>query len=184
MRLARTLAIALVIAWVPFLVPGLSIAQDATEDPAVIEARALFDDGMVHLREGRAAVGLDLLRQSLVLYPTVATRYNLGVALRLTGKSTEAIATFQGLLREDLESDQRSRVEEQVAKARADLATVHIRVTGVPSATLEIDGRRVGEVGENEVFTGSVDGGEHVVIALGDGSSSRQTIDVERGDFD
>lgn len=156
-------------------------AQTTTQDATVVEARALFDEGMLHLREGRAAVGLDVLRRSLVLYPTVATRYNLGVALRLTGKTTEALATFQGLLREELESDQRTRVQEQVSKARTELATVRIRVTGVTEAALEIDGRKVAEVGANEVFTTEVDAGEHVLIAQGDGGSGRKAVQVERG---
>lgn len=154
-------------------------AQDAASTET--EAKALFDEAMVHLRKGRAAVGLDLLRRSLVLYPTVATRYNLGVALRLTGKTTESIATFQGLLNEKLEAEQRALIEEQIGKARKDLSTVEIRTNGVPTARLEIDGREVAEVGQNQVFSAKLDAGKHVVIAHGYDSSTRKTIELERG---
>ena len=156
-------------------------SANKTQASAVNEAKRLFDEAMVQLSAGRADIGRDLLRQSLALYSTLPTRFNLAVALQRTGQTTESVAMFEGLLREpSLRKKDRAMIEEGLRGARAELATIAIRVTGVEVATVEIDGREIGEARAGEVAEFPVDAGEHVVVARA-GGSTRQRVKVDRG---
>lgn len=174
------------IAWVTLVVlPGASLAQSqetASPESPTNEAKRLFLDAIEELDSGNAAIGRDLLRRSLMLDWRVTTRYNLGVALRLSGDTTEAIATLVGLLEErKLPPDLRDKAVEQLAMARSELATIEVTVTGVDRATIELDGREVGEATGGTATAFHVDAGEHVVLARAEGTS-RSKIRVGRGE--
>lgn len=164
-------------------IPAAATAQDpAAGGSAKENAKRLFDEAVEQLDAGRGALGRDLLRRSLALYPTVATRYNLGVALRQTGETSEAIATFQGLLEAGgLNIAMRDKTSAQLQDARAELATLRIAVTGTREAIVEIDGRQIGRATADLPVERQVDAGERVVVARADGTS-RQWVQLERGE--
>lgn len=155
-------------------------AQDSTDDP-VAEAKRLFDDAIVQLTAGRADIGRDLLRRSLALDTRKSTRFNLGVALRRTGETTEAVATFDGLLRErSLTKKERAEVKQELAAAKTELATIVVTISGTKTANLELDGRDLGEVDATQPLRFRVDPGEHVLVARS-GGTTRQQVNVNRG---
>lgn len=150
-------------------------------DATLLEAKRLFDKATLELDAGRADIGRDLLRRSLALHPGLATRYNLGVALRRTGQTTEAVAMFEGLVREPtLGEAERAEIATKLDETRAELSTITVRVTGAPQALIEIDAREVDTIEAETPTEFVVDAGEHVVIARA-GGSSRQSVVVERG---
>ena len=169
----------LMVSWFGAVVHAEPKAQD---DPVMEEAGRLFKEATEEINAGHPAIGRDLFRRSLMLYPTIPTRYNLGVALRATGESLEAVATFEGLLREpELTAKQRSQTREQLELARADIATLTVRITGAAKANVELDGRGVGVASSKEPLVLRVDAGEHVVLAEA-GGSTRSKLRVARGE--
>lgn len=159
-----------------------SASEAAKTESAVEQAQRLFSEGTEELLNGRAALARDLLRRSLALSWRVPTRYNLAVALRQTGATTEAIATFEGLLEEsDLTKEQRALIGEQLEGSRGELATLYVRVTGTKEATIEIDGHAVGQSTAQHPYRTTLDAGSHIVVARADGTG-RATVDLKRGD--
>lgn len=153
-----------------------------TTDPSAEKARELFDQATQALKEGNAAVGRDLLRRSLALDARMPTRYNLGIALRRTGQTTEAIDTFEGLLRErSLTRRQRKGIQQQLDGARAELATLIVELAGADRAEIELDGRPVGEASGKAPLRLVIDPGAHVVTARA-GGTAQQSIDVGPGE--
>ncbi len=145
------------------------------------EAKRLFDEASKEIDAGRPTVGRDLLRRSLALYPALPTRYNLGVALRLSGETTEAVAMFEGLLGEsEVSKPERARIEDQLRGARSELATLTVGITGSPTATIEVDAREVGTAEADAPVTVQLDAGTHVVIARA-GGVTRQQVDLDQG---
>lgn len=156
-------------------------AQHAADPDPVVEAKRLFDEAIIQLGAGRADIGRDLLRRSLGLHSRKSTRYNLGVALRRTGETTEAVAMLDGLLRErSLSAEERTRVEQELRAAKAELATLVVNISGATTATIEIDAREVGEVSAGAPQRYTLDPGEHVIIARS-GGTTRQRITLARG---
>lgn len=146
-------------------------------------ARSLFERAVVLLREGRAAEGRDLLRESLAILPTVATRYNLAVALRRTGEVTEARFLLRRLREEGLDENQRARIDEQLQLIAAQVATLEISVEGAQErAEIEVDGISVGEAGNHTPFRIDVDPGEHSVAALEENLRGVGTVNAPRGE--
>ncbi len=167
------------VAWCFLAVPAA--AQPAADPDPFLEAKRLFDEAIIQLGAGRADIGRDLLRRSLGLHPRKSTRYNLGVALRRTGETTEAVAMLDGLLRErTLSGEERTRVEQELRAAKAELATLVISISGATTATIEIDAREVGEASASEPEHYTLDPGEHVIIARS-GGTTRQRITLARG---
>ena len=164
-------------------VASVAAAQESSVSLSAKEnAKLLFDEAVEQLDAGRGAVGRDLLRRSLALYPTVATRYNLGVALRQTGETSEAIATFEGLLEAGgLNEVLAEKTQQQLKAARAELATLRIAVTGTARAEIEVDGRSMGEATPASPLVVQVDAGERAVVGRADGVS-RQRVQVARGE--
>lgn len=166
------------------LVPAAARAQAPGADVSMVESRArsLFERAIEELREGHAAAGRDLLRRSLAILPTVATRYNLAVALRRTGEVTEAQFLLQRLLAEELTEAQRARVQEQLDSIDDQIATLEIRVRGgAAPASVEIDGIEVGEVDDAAPLRVSVDPGRHRVAALSGNLRGTADAELDRG---
>lgn len=183
MRVSSLLVLLVALAW-----PAMSLAQrgskraEAATDPAADKARELFTRATEELRLGNAAVARDLLRRSLALNARIPTRYNLGVALRRAGNTTESIDTFEGLLREkSLSKQHRASIQEQVDGAKTELATLEIAITGTDKALIELDAQEVAEASQDVPLVLKVDAGEHVVIARA-GGTSRQRVNVGPGE--
>ena len=177
----RTAALLLVSLGAWLASPPTVSAQDVAEVDPVVEAKRLFDEAIVQLGAGRADIGRDLLRRSLGLHSRKSTRYNLGVALRRTGETTEAVAIFDGLLLErSLTKKERARVEQELRAAKGELATLIVKISGAETATLEIDAREVGEARAGQAERYTLDPGEHVIIARS-GGTTRQRVNLARG---
>lgn len=156
--------------------PGDAPARPDAEDerPAaarvsLMEARALayFERGLERLRQGDAAAGRDLLRQSLSIYPNVATRFNLAVALRRTGEVTESRHVFRALLDEPgLRPQERADIERELATVDGAVATLVLSVDPPRDAELEVDGFSAGSIPAGRRLSVSVDPGTHSVSAL------------------
>lgn len=182
-RVTSILAVLTLIAW-----PGTGLAQRAAKtpkaqaDPVAEKAQELFSHATEELRIGNAAQARDLLRRSLALHSRIPTRYNLGIALRRAGNTTESIDMFDGLLREtSLSPQHRSAVEEQLDGARAELAVLEVQVTGTDTAVIELNAQEVGSATPTEPLILHVDAGEHVIMARA-GGTSRQTVVVGPGE--
>ena len=162
---------------------ALSVSPARADDRD--EARRLFQEALVALETGQAADGRELLRRSLELYPTLSTRVNLGIALRRTGETPQAIATFEALLdgrHGALSPSEREAVREQLELARRELATLRITVRGPPTAALELDGEPAGEATSSRATTLEVGPGRHVVVARAEGyAESRSRVRGESG---
>ncbi|MGE0788063.1 MAG: hypothetical protein AB7S26_20495 [Sandaracinaceae bacterium] len=163
--------VALVVAL--FALPALGSAQAPARDVSLSEARArsMFDRAIDELERGHAAAGRDLLRASLAILPTVATRFNLAVALRETGELTEARVHLDALAADGtLTDDVRARVEQLRAEIDGAVGTLVVSAeapSDAPDAPtrVEVDGVEVGEIA-GEPLRVAVDPGEHRVTAL------------------
>jgi hypothetical protein len=150
------------------------------ERDAVARARELFERGVDALHAGHASEGRDLLRRSDDLCPTFAAEFNLAVAHRRTGEPTEAVRLLEALLsREDLSSDERERLSEQLDQARRETGAIEIVVSGAPSAEVTIDGVSRGQASETPLRV-IVDPGAHIVSARA-GTEATRRIEVARG---
>ncbi len=146
------------------------------------DARALFDQGRTALTTGRFAEARDLFRRSLERVPKPGSAFNLAVALRGTGEATAAVATLDQLLSGaygPLDKSQRSEAEALRTQARADVATLRIRITSAAPATVRVDGRATELPADGAL---SVDAGTHVVEASAPGHRTAEArVDVVRG---
>ena len=148
-------------------------------------AREFFDESISALRQGRFAEARDMLRESLELHPTLSAAFNLGVALRGTGETREAVRVLGRLLAGDfgeLPEERASRVRALIEEIRAELARLDIRVEGVDHARLRINGEPAGEASADTPNVRIVDAGELSVAALAeDRQPVERQITVERG---
>lgn len=153
--------------------PSLASAQQTT--PAAeptraerAEARSLFEQARAAIQEGRFAAARDLLRRSLALAPNTGSAFNLAVALRGTGELRSAVQTFEALLAGEhgtLSAEQAREASTLMARTRADLAHLEVRVTGAPSVEVRLDGELVGEAPEGGTVQTDIDPGVHVLTA-------------------
>lgn len=130
-------------------------------------ARVLFEQAMAAMDDGSYDLAIEQLDESLALTPRPATAFNLALALRGAGRTSDAIAVLEALLagaHGTLRAPQRRAAEELRTEASADLATVRVRVGGASELELRIDGVRIdAEAGAwNEQ---RVDPGAHVITA-------------------
>jgi len=162
-------------------------AQRDERDVSLAEARArsMFERAIVELGAGHAAAGRDLLRQSLAILPTPATRFNLAVALRETGELTDARVQLEELERdESLEPAVRSRVERLREEIDAAIATLVIREAepGDAPTEVEVDGVAVGALEGTATLRVSVDPGEHRVSGLRETFRGAASVTVANGE--
>ncbi|MEM9071793.1 MAG: hypothetical protein AAGE52_25005 [Myxococcota bacterium] len=163
------------------VVATVSSAQAQSVSLVEQRARAHFEQGLARLRAGQAAEGRDLLRRALAILPTVATQYNLALALRRTGEPTEAEYHLRQLLTSDELSDaQRARVEAQLALLEGELAILAITLT--EGARVEVDGFAVGRAEPRIPLRVRVDPGRHSVSAFAGTRRGLSEVELERGE--
>jgi len=165
---------------------ALSPSVARADDPAA--ARRLFEQGRAALDEGRAAEARDLFRRSLSLHSNVATVFNLAVALRGAGQTTESIALFEALIagrHGTLGRAQRGEVDRHLRAARSELAALDIVVSGeaTDDARIHIDGILLGRARSGEHVAWRGDAGPHLVaVRAHDGRQAERRIVVARGE--
>ena len=166
---------------------SLSVAPAAEAQPSgqPDHARKLFEEATVALRAGRFAEARDLLRESLALYPNTATAFNLGVALRGTGETAEALDIFEKLEAGEfgeLSPAQRREAANLRRAVEEESGRIRVHIEGAPSARIHIDGEPVGEAEAGEAFEWLVSPGRRVVRGVGpEERRGEVTVDIERG---
>lgn len=164
------------------LVAVLGLATASAQDAG---ARRLFDQGNEALETGRFAEARDLFRESLALGPNAGTAFNLAVALRGTGQTIEAVEVLDGLIDGtygSLSSAQREEAERFRTATAAEIAVVHVRVSGAPRVEVRLDGRRLATLAEGERAELRADPGDHVLTASAPRrETAEERIALDRG---
>jgi hypothetical protein len=155
----------LVVSLLALCAPRAASAQ-STQDP-----RALFEQGVAHIDQGRFADAIIALEASQRLRESPAVTYNLGLAYRGVGRAHDAIRMLERYVAQpsrDATAAELTAVRQTIATIRATL--VMLNVTVAPSsATLIIDGVVEARRGE---FT--IDAGRHNVEARAAGYEAQQ----------
>jgi len=133
-------------AWVLLLLAVTSTARHglAQDDNEVQQARALYLDGLQHVRQAQWGDALDAFERSRALRPHAMTTYNIGACERALGRYTRAYEQLGRALAEDGASELPPSI---VADARAFLEEierllVHVVLVVEPAGTsLTFDGR-------------------------------------------
>ncbi|MFK8004440.1 MAG: hypothetical protein AB8H86_33040 [Polyangiales bacterium] len=140
--------------------------------------------GAAALLEARFAQARDFFREAMNLAPNGGSAYNLALALRGTGESTEAIALFEQLLDGEFGPVGDTQAEDMrrwIVEERGALATVEVNVEGPAEAALRVDGRGVGTATLGEPLTLHLDAGRRTLMAEADGFRiSEEVIFAER----
>jgi PEGA domain len=133
------------------------------------EARKHFDRAMELVEDGQLGEAVIEFRRSYELQPHYTVLYNLGQAYTELAKPVEAADALQRYLQEGgkaIKPARRAEVERDIARQRARIATLEIKVQP-EGAKVYIDG---GEIGKAPLAASvSVGIGEHVVSATADG---------------
>lgn len=153
-----------------------SPAQDASAQAAAMERHQL---GAAALLEARFAQARDFFREAMELAANGGSAYNLALALRGTGESTEAIAVFERLLDGEFGSVGDARADDLrrwIVEERGALATVEVSVEGPAEAMLRVDGRGVGRASAGATLTLQLDAGRRTLMAEADGFVSAEEV--------
>jgi len=150
------------------------------------QAQALFLDAARHIESGRFADAIGLLRESLDLYPTGATAFNLGVALRGTGDALAAVEHFRALeagFYGPLVSAQTEQVSALMVEAEAEVGTLEVSACGAARLRVRIDGELQPTSLDCENLRVQVNAGVHYVTASApDAPTVSQRIEVAGGE--
>jgi hypothetical protein len=142
--------------------------------------REWFDRGLTALDAGRYDDAIRAFERSYALRPSPVVLYNLGLALRATGRVREAIAALERFVQRPADgttSAQLAAVRQEITRLRGTLATLELDVT--PRAT-----RAVIDAGEVLPTRGSlqIDPGPHSVALSLDGyRPETRLINAARG---
>lgn len=159
-------------------------AAERTEARSLMEARAMayFERGLTLLRRGDAAAGRDMLRRSLSIFPNVATRFNLGIALRRTGEVTESRHVFRALLAEPgLGERERADIRRELDTLERAIATLIVTAEPALPAAFEVDGFPAGDLEAGATLRVNVDPGSHSVSALAGALRGTSELEVAPG---
>lgn len=143
---------------------SLSAAQESAMERHQLGAAALL--------EARFAQARDFFREAMNLAPNGGSAYNLALALRGTGESTEAISLFEQLLDGEFGPVGETQAEDMrrwIVEERGALATVEVSVEGPTEAALRVDGRGIGIATLGRPLTLHLDAGRRTLMAEADG---------------
>lgn len=146
---------------------------DATRDAAT--ARALFEEGLAHVRDEKWELAADRFRRVVAIRPSHVAAYNLASALSRLGSVVESREILHELLDDaTVPEETRGASRELLAEVEPRIASITVRVPGDTTGhELLLDGELLGEA--QLVQFRDVDPGTHtVVLRRGD------TVVVER----
>jgi hypothetical protein len=131
--------------------------------PAVAEARAAFQEGIVLARAERWALAIQALEHSEALHPHAVTTYNIGYCELQLGRLTRARKSLAKSLTDHRAGGEVELPPDLVSAAQTYLGEleqqiVRVTVTITPGAALAVDGRPL-ELGESA--------GSHLVLLAG-----------------
>ena len=161
--------------WVP---DGLA-AQDRAR------GRVLFEEATAAREEGRWADVRTLLEQSLGVYATFSTAWNLVTALEqlddLAAAETQLLRIRDGEYGA-LDEDRTRAVTERLARVTGELGTIVVEV-GVRDVVVRLDGVERERTDTSGRSTFRAAAGSHVVVIASDeGQAAERELDLERGE--
>jgi hypothetical protein len=149
--------------------PVAAQAAGKADAAARKEARKHFARGVELLDDGQVAEALLEFQRSYDLKPHFAVLYNVGQAQSVLGRSVEAVDTFERYLSQGgkaIKPARRKEVEQDVARQKARIATLEIRVTP-DGAAICVDSKDVGLAPMSQGVRVAI--GEHTVSATAEG---------------
>ncbi len=190
---------------------ALALALALAASPASAQEHARCDDGATeradgHYREAYDALGEGLrepdgsrarlnhfmhakrlFEAAFDACPHARYAFALAAALRQFGEYRASLSLFQrlvdGELPGELLPEQQATLASVVEELRARVAELRVRVRGVRTATLRVDGEPVGRIALEDTRAVVVNPGRHLVDALSPGFvRAERTIDIESGE--
>lgn len=150
------------------------------------QAQELFLRAAEHIEVGHFAEATQLLRESIELFPTGATAFNLGVALRGMGDVLAATEQFRALeagFYGPLVEAQTAQVSALLAESESEIGTLDIRACGGAGLEVRVNGALRPTVLECERIRVQVNPGVHNVTASSsDAPTVAQRVEVAGGE--
>lgn len=163
----------------------LAPAMHAAAQADVHDARALFEQGSLAVREGRFAEGRELLERSLAIAPRPATAFNLVVALRGIDELVTASTTCADLLAGtwgELDEAHRAEAEGECAAIEAAVAHLEVSLEGDAPGELRLDGVALSRLAPGQSVERALDPGTHALTLTSPGRPLvDRSLDLGRG---
>lgn len=163
-------------------IAALLVTSPAAAQGDRAEARALFEQGVTALEEGRFAEAEALLQRSLELRDSPPARFNRAVALRGAGRYLEAIAEVERYLEQATEpryERTREHAEAMRAELREAVAVLTLEVTGEPDE-VRVDDEVVSNA-DAQLELRRDPGAVHVVVTRAGYATVERTIELASG---
>ncbi|MCC7537557.1 MAG: hypothetical protein IT379_15145 [Deltaproteobacteria bacterium] len=131
------------VAWVAFASASPARASGPSD---VAQARSLFEQAMLHAREGRHELACQALEAARSLHDAASIRFNLGVCHRALGHAAEARRHFSAAEALDAvaQPERAGRARQAARELAGSIATLVLGSEEVPrGATVRLDGRAV-----------------------------------------
>jgi tetratricopeptide (TPR) repeat protein len=156
---------------VAFLHVSVALAQPKPSAPNTRRAKALFEEGVALVDEGKWADALAAFQKSDAIVPSASARLNIGVTLRALGRYVEAKRVLDKIL-DDAKVDKRPLkpttkrdVEKLLKEVTPKILTVTLTVTPV-DGDVQMDGAPITLPLDGKL---SLDPGTHVFVVQGAG---------------
>jgi tetratricopeptide (TPR) repeat protein len=156
---------------VAFLHAGVALAQLKPSAPDARRAKALFEEGVALVDEGKWADALAAFQKSDAINPSASARLNIAVTLRALGRYVEAKRTLDKILddartqKPPLKPKIKSDVEKLLKEVAPKILSVTVQVTP-PDGDVQMDGALLTIPPDGKI---SIDPGKHVFVVQGDG---------------
>ena len=176
----HSIALALLISFVPVALPTLAIAQPIVDDATTKAARARFQEGVDAFDKGQYENARAAFLQAYALRKHPAVLLNLAQSSLKSGHAIESLKYFQQYLREsaNLTPQQKADAEKGIAEARTKLG--RLEISAPTGAEISVDNDRVGNAPLSEPV--DVEVGSHSVRArYADGTAEGKTVGVNIG---
>lgn len=177
----HSIALALLISFVPVALPTLAIAQPIADDATTKAARARFQEGVEAFDKGQYENARAAFLQAYALRKHPAVLLNLAQSSLKSGHAIESLKYFQQYLREsaNLTPQQKADAEKGIAEARTKLG--RLEISAPTGAEISVDNDRVGNAPLSEPV--DVEVGSHSVRArYADGTAEGKTVGVNIGE--
>ncbi|MEI8255280.1 MAG: PEGA domain-containing protein [Deltaproteobacteria bacterium] len=163
-----------------FAQSGHGAAPASSSAPAPDQARAIFDDGVHFMEDGRFAEAVDRFERARALRETPAVIFNLAIAQRGLGRYVDAAAGLERYLTvagDRLEAARRTEIQTLLGDLRTSIVHARVRVA-IEGASVTVDGRAVTAAQLAQPI--DLDPGSHSFRATREGYRADESIQVLR----
>jgi hypothetical protein len=177
----RPLAVALLVALAPAVVPVTAFAQSGSEDPVTAMARARFKEGVEFYDKSQYEQARAAFLQAYALKKHPAVLLNLAWSCLKSGHALDGERYFKQFLTEgkDITDKQRADATDGLNQARNKIG--RIDVVAPPGTEVTIDGDRAGSAPLPDPV--AVEPGAHTVVFKGaDSATDTQSVTVTGGE--